>query len=193
MNRTSPSSRLVSKAATSPDLAITGPEVARNPTPISRATICARVVLPRPGGPKNRTWSSASPRALAASMNTLRFSRAAFCPTNSSSVFGRNAESRSSGRRSGMVMRSGSVIAPLDDIEPGSATGAFALGPDAPLREPGAAGPRIMIAHPLAAARTDDQIEAELLQDRRRGGEEQGVEGIEAGRQYEDDGGDRRG
>ena len=33
----------------------TGPEVARKPTPISRAMIWASVVLPRPGGPKNRT------------------------------------------------------------------------------------------------------------------------------------------
>jgi len=30
-------------------VAITGPEVARKPTPSSRATICASVVLPRPG------------------------------------------------------------------------------------------------------------------------------------------------
>ena len=51
MKRTSPSSRLVSSAARSPDLAITGPEVARKPTPISRARIPASVVLPSPGGP----------------------------------------------------------------------------------------------------------------------------------------------
>ena len=43
---------------------MTGPEVARKPTPISRARIPASVVLPSPGGPKNRTWSSASPRDL---------------------------------------------------------------------------------------------------------------------------------
>ena len=55
MNSTSPSSRLLNSAARSPDLAMTGPEVARNPTPISRATICASVVLPSPGGPKNNT------------------------------------------------------------------------------------------------------------------------------------------
>ena len=40
-----------------------GPLVARKPTPSSFATICARVVLPRPGGPKNNTWSIASPAA----------------------------------------------------------------------------------------------------------------------------------
>ena len=45
--------------------------------------ICASVVLPSPGGPTNSTWSSASPRDLAASMKTFRFSRAAFWPTNS--------------------------------------------------------------------------------------------------------------
>ena len=32
---------------------LTGPLVERNPAPSSRATICASVVLPRPGGPKN--------------------------------------------------------------------------------------------------------------------------------------------
>ena len=64
MNRTSRGCRLVSSAARSPARWITGPEVARKPTPISRATICARVVLPRPGGPKNSTWSSASRAAL---------------------------------------------------------------------------------------------------------------------------------
>ena len=51
---------------------ITGPEVARKPTPSSRATICASVVLPRPGGPKSSTWSSASPRGCAASMKTAQ-------------------------------------------------------------------------------------------------------------------------
>jgi hypothetical protein len=107
--QTSPSSRLVSSAARSPDFAITGPDVARNPTPISRATICASVVLPSPGGPKNRTWSSTSPRALAAATNTRRLSRAACCPTKSSSVFGRSAASMSSGRRSGVVRRASSV------------------------------------------------------------------------------------
>ena len=49
MNSTSRSSRLVSSAARSPALAITGPEVARKFTPSSRETICASVVLPRPG------------------------------------------------------------------------------------------------------------------------------------------------
>ena len=114
MKRTSPSSRLVSSAARSPDLAITGPEVARKPTPISRARIPASVVLPRPGGPWSSTWSSASPRLFAAWTNTRRFSRAACWPMNSSRLFGRSAASASSAVRSGVVMRAGSVaIRPL--------------------------------------------------------------------------------
>ena len=102
MNSTSRSSRLVSSAARSPALAITGPEVARKLTPSSRATICASVVLPRPGGPTNSTWSSASLRARAASMKTVRFARACSWPTNSASVCGRSeASAASSSRRSG--------------------------------------------------------------------------------------------
>src|SRR5688572_27480860 len=112
MNRTSPSSRLVSNAARSPDLAITGPEVARKPTPISRARMPANVVLPRPGGPCSSTWSRASPRPLAAATKTRKFSRAAFWPMNSSRLFGRKATSASSAVRSGVVMRAGSVAMP---------------------------------------------------------------------------------
>ena len=93
MNSTSCGSRFVSSAARSPARAITGPDVPRKPTPISRATICASVVLPSPGGPKNSTWSIASPRPRAASMNTRKFSRAASCPTNSPSDLGRKAAS----------------------------------------------------------------------------------------------------
>ena len=42
MNSTSRGCRLVRIAARSPARWITGPEVARNPTPSSRATICAK-------------------------------------------------------------------------------------------------------------------------------------------------------
>jgi hypothetical protein len=63
MNSTSRGSRLVSSAARSPGRSSTGPEVWRRLTPISRAMMCASVVLPRPGGPNSSTWSSASPRA----------------------------------------------------------------------------------------------------------------------------------
>ena len=48
-------------------------------------------------------------RSCAASMNTRRFSRAACCPTNSSSVLGRSAASASSGWRWGVVICAGSV------------------------------------------------------------------------------------
>src|SRR5713226_6026084 len=111
MNKTSRSSRLVNNAARSPALAITGPEVARKPTPSSRATICASVVLPRPGGPTNSTWSSASPRLRAASMKIARFLRACAWPTNSLNSCGRNVVSgASSARRSGVTMREGGVM-----------------------------------------------------------------------------------
>lgn len=43
-------------------------EVWRRLTPISRAMMCASVVLPRPGGPNSNTWSSASLRLRAASI-----------------------------------------------------------------------------------------------------------------------------
>jgi hypothetical protein len=47
----------------------------RGNSPSSRATIWASVVLPKPGGPANSTWSSASRRPRAASMNTFRLNR----------------------------------------------------------------------------------------------------------------------
>ena len=47
-----------------------GPAVWTNGTPSSSATIRARLVLPRPGGPASSTWSSASPRAAAAAIET---------------------------------------------------------------------------------------------------------------------------
>ncbi|KAG1252404.1 hypothetical protein G6F66_015213 [Rhizopus arrhizus] len=68
MNSTSCGCRLVSSAARSPAFSITGPEVTRRATPSSLAMTWLRVVLPRPGGPKISTWSSASPRPLAAWM-----------------------------------------------------------------------------------------------------------------------------
>ena len=109
MKSTSRSSRLVSCAARSPALAITGPEVERKLTPSSRATICASVVLPRPGGPTKSTWSRASPRDFAASMKTWRLARAAFWPVKSSSDSGRIDASASSSRFSGLIRRRESV------------------------------------------------------------------------------------
>jgi len=40
--------------------------------PISTARMCARVVLPRPGGPASRTWSSCSLRCRAAATARAR-------------------------------------------------------------------------------------------------------------------------
>src|SRR4051812_32085908 len=67
-----------------------------NGTASSAATICARLVLPRPGGPASRTWSSASPRPFAASMKISSCSLTRGCPTNSDSLRGRNDWSSSS-------------------------------------------------------------------------------------------------
>ena len=83
-----------------------GPEVSRKPTPSSAATICASVVLPSPGGPANRTWSSASPRVPAASMNTARLARSWAWPMNSASRRGRRLTSPSSGAAAGLTIRS---------------------------------------------------------------------------------------
>ena len=51
INSTSPSLRLVSRAARSPGFSMAGPLVTRKFTPISLAIMPASVVLPRPGGP----------------------------------------------------------------------------------------------------------------------------------------------
>ena len=83
-----------------------GPDVVRHCTPISRAMSIARVVLPSPGGPKNRVWSSGSPRARAASIEICSEVRTCSCPTNSSSREGRRADSAlpSSGSAAGVVI-----------------------------------------------------------------------------------------
>ena len=61
-----------------------------------RGRCSARLVLPRPGGPASRTWSSASPRALAASSAIPSCSLTRAWPTNSSSRRGRSVRSTSS-------------------------------------------------------------------------------------------------
>ena len=110
MKSTSRGSRLVRMAARSPALASTGPEVARNPTPSSRAMICASVVLPRPG----RTEQQHVVERLAAGPRGVdehrRFSREARWPTNSARVWGRSeASAASSSRRAGETVRSVSL------------------------------------------------------------------------------------
>ena len=85
-----------------------GPAVGMNSTPSSAATIWASEVLPSPGGPASSTWSSASPRARAASMKTASWSFTRSWPTKSASVRGRSERSSSSsaGSATGSWMRS---------------------------------------------------------------------------------------
>src|SRR5687768_667248 len=93
MNRTSFGSRLVRMAARSPGRSSTGPEVWRRLTPISRAMMCASVVLPRPGGPNSSAWSSASLLPLAAWMKISSWPRTFSWPTYSARVAGRSERS----------------------------------------------------------------------------------------------------
>src|SRR6266513_4340498 len=96
MNNTSLGCKFVRMAARSPGRSRTGPEVWRRLTPISRAMMCASVVLPSPGGPNSSTWSSASPRARAAWMKISSWPRIFSCPTYSASVPGRSERSNCS-------------------------------------------------------------------------------------------------
>ena len=83
INRTSPGSRLDSTAAKSPLFSKAGPVVVLILVPNSLAIIWARVVLPSPGGPYNKTWSKDSFLSLAASIKTRMFSLTSVCPTYS--------------------------------------------------------------------------------------------------------------
>src|SRR5687768_2963891 len=82
-----------------------GPLVTWRRTPSSLAITWASVVLPRPGGPANRKWSSAHPPRRAAATATLRLSTTSRCPTYSSNRCGRSATSisRSPARSSGVT------------------------------------------------------------------------------------------
>ena len=112
MNRTSRGSRLVSSAARSPALAITGPEVARKLTPSSRATICASVVLPRPGGPtKQHVVERFLARARGLDENLQIGARLSW-PMKSASRCGRSEASASSSAFSGVRSRRGVFISP---------------------------------------------------------------------------------
>ena len=68
MNSTSFSLRFVKIAARSPARSMAGPLVTLIADPNSFAMMCASVVFPSPGGPYSKTWSSASPRSLLASI-----------------------------------------------------------------------------------------------------------------------------
>ncbi len=113
-NSTSPSPRPVRIAARSPFRSIAGPETLVSAPPVSAAMMCARVVLPRPGGPSRSTWSSGSPRAAAAPRKTASCSRTWLCPTNSASRSGRSvrAGSSSPATSSGTVRRSSLIGRP---------------------------------------------------------------------------------
>ena len=95
INSTSFFSSDVSIPARSPGLSSTGPLVILNPTPNSFAMMFDRVVFPSPGGPCSSVWSRGSPRYLAASTNTSRFSTTFFCPLKSLKLSGRRAFSKS--------------------------------------------------------------------------------------------------
>ena len=125
MNSTSPSSRLVSSAARSPDLAITGPGGGAEPhAHLARDDLRERR-LAEPRRPEEQHMVERLAARLARpAMNTRRFSRAAFCPTNSSSVLGRSAASTSSGLRAGgeeaVVVGHHVMLDPVaDDLDPG--------------------------------------------------------------------------
>ncbi len=97
-----------------------GPRAARAPgrrsgagsTPSSAAMMCARVVLPRPGGPKISTWSSASPRWRAALMKISSCSLTGPWPMYSFRRRGRMARSiaSSSVLASPLMMRSSVTV-----------------------------------------------------------------------------------
>ena len=91
----SPPCRLVSNPARSPGLSITGPEVMRTSLCNSCPIICARLVLPNPGGPHNNTCLRASSRFAAAPTITCNRSIVFGCPVKSSKDGGRKAASTS--------------------------------------------------------------------------------------------------
>src|SRR3990172_9364026 len=68
MKRMSPRSRFVRMPIRSPPRSNAGPEVEMKFAPISLATTPATVVLPSPGGPCSRMWSTGSLRSFAAWM-----------------------------------------------------------------------------------------------------------------------------
>src|SRR5437773_8744032 len=70
-----------------------GPLVDLRLVPIARARMFARVVLPRPGGPLSRMWSSASPRCLAAATAISSRSLTFAWPVKSEKRDGRNVSS----------------------------------------------------------------------------------------------------
>src|SRR5262245_36886938 len=119
MKSTSRARRFVRMAARSPGFSRTGPAVDFTGTRSSLAITIASVVLPRPGGPYSSTWSSASPRCVAAATATDRFSRTRSCPMYSSSVRGRSPASycASSSTREAVTRRSSDMF-----LDPGTSS-----------------------------------------------------------------------
>src|SRR5664280_1732070 len=102
MKRTSRGSRLVRIAAMSPLRSSAGPAMQRMPTPSSSRTMKASDVLPSPGGPTSRTWSSASSLPCAAWSEIASGSLIRSWPTNSPRLRGRSERSMSSS--SGLIV-----------------------------------------------------------------------------------------
>ena len=95
MKRTSLGSRFVNNPAKSPGLSKTGPEVTFRLTPNSFATMWAKVVFPKPGGPWNKVWSKASDLWLHAWTKILKLFKIWSCPAKSSKLSGLRALSSS--------------------------------------------------------------------------------------------------
>ena len=74
MKKTSLYCIFVNMPAKSPARSITGPDACLILTFNSLEMILANVVLPRPGGPNNKTWSSASSLPFAASIYNFKLS-----------------------------------------------------------------------------------------------------------------------
>src|SRR3989338_8743482 len=94
IKRISPSSRFVSTPTRSPARCMAGPLVEVIFVPISCAIICAKDVLPNPGGPESKACSNGSFLFLAASSETFKLSTAPFCPINSLNLEGLNESIR---------------------------------------------------------------------------------------------------
>ena len=73
-------------------------------TPSSLAIIIESVVLPNPGGPYSKTWSSDSFLSFAASMNTFKFSFTLSCPIYSDKTCGLNGLSESNSMSSSISL-----------------------------------------------------------------------------------------
>ena len=101
MKNTLPGSSPVRNAAMSAFRSRAGPAVWTSGAESSEAMMWASEVLPSPGGPASRTWSSASSRRRAASMKIASWSVTCDWPTKSSSVGGRSERSKSSSAPTG--------------------------------------------------------------------------------------------